>query len=68
MCSEGKDFAVGSALQFLELPVIPEVEDEEDDEDILPGLEPEPEEPGPDKPLLVQVFKKKKLNSPRNEM
>lgn len=60
MCSEGKDLAVGSALQFLKLPVIPEVEDEEDDDDVLSDLVSEPEAPGPNKPLLEQVFKKKK--------
>ena len=60
MCSEGKDIAVGSALQFLNLPVIPEVKDEEDEEDVLLDLESEPEAPGPDKPLLEQVFKKEK--------
>ena len=59
MCGEGQDFLVGTSLQFLKLlPVIPEVESEDDDEIILDS-ESETINQLPNQELLKPIRKQK---------
>ena len=59
MCGEGQDLLVGASLQFLKLPVIPEVEPLDDDEIVLES--DSEHELGPEnQQLLNPIIKKRK--------
>ena len=60
MCGEGEDLVVGSSLEFLKLPVIPEAEPLDDD-DIVLESDSEHEIDPTKQELLNPIIKKKKL-------
>ena len=60
MSSEGQDLLVGTSLEFLKLlPVIPEEEDSEDEDEIILDSDSEPGKDLPNQEFLKPIRKRK---------